>query len=191
MAGQVGRPREFDEEEVMTKIMNRFWKYGYEGTTLSDIISVTGLQKGSLYKAFGSKQNMYNLALGLYDRTVVKGAEALLTGNRPPLERIDAFLSFPIDAAFVNNDRRGCFLCNASSGYSGASPETLEQIQRGYKKLSRGLTAALEELRPLQSRENNAARTQMLLAVYSGLRVMARTAKTKQELEQARDSAIK
>jgi len=32
--GQVGRPREFDEDEVLGKIMSVFWQFGYEATKL-------------------------------------------------------------------------------------------------------------------------------------------------------------
>ncbi len=55
----VGRPRGFDETKVLKKVMELFWSRGYEGTGLADIISSTGLAKGSLYKTFGNKQNMY------------------------------------------------------------------------------------------------------------------------------------
>lgn len=190
MAGHVGRPREFDEEEVMTKIMNQFWKHGYEGTALSDIISVTGLQKGSLYKAFGSKHNMYVLALALYEQNVVNTAETLLKGGGTSYDRIKTFLSYPIEAAFSDNDRRGCFLCNASSDYTGTDTETLERVRRGFEKLTRGLRAALTDLHPKGAPDDISAKARMLLAIYSGLRVMARTAKDRKPLEQARDAAL-
>lgn len=190
MPGSVGRPREFDETDVLTQIMKQFWTYGYEGTALSDIIGATGLQKGSLYKAFGSKLKMYNLALSLYEQTAVKQAEELLKSPAPAFDRLKAFLSFPIDAAFINNDRRGCFLCNASSDYSGADPETLEQIQRGYKKLSKALSAAVADLKADTDEKTAENTAQMLLAIYSGLRIMARTTPSPAPLEKARDAAL-
>ena len=71
-----GRPREFDEADVLAKIMSLFWERGYEGTGLSDIMNATGLQKGSLYKAFGSKQDMYVRALTHYERLIVDNCRA-------------------------------------------------------------------------------------------------------------------
>ena len=44
----MGRPREFDEEVALTEIMNVFWAKGFEGTTLNDLVSATGMKKGSL-----------------------------------------------------------------------------------------------------------------------------------------------
>jgi len=94
---QPGRPREFDPDEVLSKIMQLFWENGYEGTGLSDIIAATGMGKASLYSAFGNKQEMYLKALARYEALMVDSAVAILrAGDRPPLERINAFLSAPM-----------------------------------------------------------------------------------------------
>ncbi len=61
----MGRPREFDVDEALTKIMAVFWAKGFEGSSLSDLVAATGLKKGSLYAAFGDKRAMYLKALAL------------------------------------------------------------------------------------------------------------------------------
>ena len=75
---QPGRPREFDPDETLSKIMRLFWENGYEATGLSEITSVTGLGKASLYKAFGNKQSMYLKALKHYEGLMVDAAVAVL-----------------------------------------------------------------------------------------------------------------
>ena len=57
-----GRPREFDETQVLRQIMKLFWRGGYEGVSLSDIMTETGLKKGSLYAAYGDKRVLVWLA---------------------------------------------------------------------------------------------------------------------------------
>ena len=64
----MGRPREFNEEEALAKIMDVFWARGFEGATVSDLMAATGLKKGSLYAAFGDKRAMYLKALALWIR---------------------------------------------------------------------------------------------------------------------------
>jgi len=186
----VGRPREFDEDEVMEKIMNLFWEQGYEGTGLSDIMKSTGLQKGSLYKAWGSKHGMYIRALAHYDRMAVDGAVTLLTSERPPFERITDFLSIPIIAAWDNQDWRGCFLCNASADHAALDEETRNLVQRGYGKMGRALAGAVTALQPDWAEDKVTQTAQHLLAVYSGLRVMARSAMPRATLENAREAAL-
>ncbi|WP_045835299.1 TetR/AcrR family transcriptional regulator [Hyphomicrobium sp. 99] len=69
-AVQKGRPREFDKEEVLDKALHVFWERGYEGTSLSDLTEAMGINRPSLYAAFGNKEELFKLAL---DRYVEKG----------------------------------------------------------------------------------------------------------------------
>lgn len=59
----MARPREFDEYVVVTQVASLFAKQGFNGTSLDDLVTTTGLQRGSIYKAFGSKLNLFHLAL--------------------------------------------------------------------------------------------------------------------------------
>lgn len=62
----MGRPREFDYEHVVSKVTEVFWAKGFQGTSLDDITSVTGLNKGSIYSSFGNKEALFRLALRRY-----------------------------------------------------------------------------------------------------------------------------
>ena len=188
--GSVGRPREFDEADVLTKIMSLFWEKGYEGTGLSDIMAVTGLQKGSLYKAFGSKHEMYVLALAHYEHLMVDAAANALKTDGDPVERIRAFLSAPIDAAWNRNDQRGCFLCNASADHAALDLETQALVIRGYAKLEAALRVAVSEVRADWPPPTVGQFAQLLLSVYSGLRVMARARVKRDRLEGARNAGL-
>ena len=57
----MARPREFDEKIVLAKARTLFATQGYNGTTADDLVKATGLLRGSLYKAFGSKRNLFEL----------------------------------------------------------------------------------------------------------------------------------
>ena len=55
----MARPREFDIEEVLGRASVVFARQGYHGTSIDDLVKATGLLRGSIYKAFGSKRNMF------------------------------------------------------------------------------------------------------------------------------------
>ena len=61
-----GRPREFDRDDVLGHAMTLFWEKGFEASSLSDIVEATGLNKSSLYNAFGSKSELFSTALERY-----------------------------------------------------------------------------------------------------------------------------
>lgn len=59
----MGRRKLFDEKKVIKNIGETFIKYGYEGTSLDDLVKATGVLRGSLYSTFGSKHGMFMTAL--------------------------------------------------------------------------------------------------------------------------------
>ena len=104
----IGRPREFDEDEALAKILDVFWAKGFEGTSMSDLETATGLRKGSLYAAFGDKRAMYLKALALYGRTAIDDVRACAHWHRragathwqiPPSRRSMPWQSRMIDEA--------------------------------------------------------------------------------------------
>lgn len=59
----MARPRAFDEELVLAQARRLFAAQGYNGTSIDDLVKATGLLRGSLYKAFGSKRNLFEILL--------------------------------------------------------------------------------------------------------------------------------
>ncbi|GAA2583960.1 TetR/AcrR family transcriptional regulator [Actinomadura fulvescens] len=61
-----GRPREFDVDERLDRALEVFWRQGYEGTALSDLTEAMGINKPSLYAAYGNKEALFLKALDRY-----------------------------------------------------------------------------------------------------------------------------
>ena len=62
----MGRPREFDAEKALESALHVFWRKGYEGTSLSDLTEAMGINRPSLYAAFGNKEELFRKALDRY-----------------------------------------------------------------------------------------------------------------------------
>ena len=170
-----GRPREFDDTEKLRTIMSLFWKNGFEGVSLSQIMTETGLQKASLYAAFGDKRSMYLKALQQYHQDVVANAAAALQDESvAPETRLEAFLTAPVMAAEAD-DRTGCFLCNASADQADLDGAVKAQVWRGFDHLSAAVSATLAQLHPDLNESDRAAQAQIILALYSGFRIQVRS----------------
>ena len=186
----MGRPREFDEDEALAKIMDVFWEKGFEGASMSDLETATGLRKGSLYAAFGDKRAMYRKSVEFYGRAAIDKSVALLTGVDAPDRRIGKFLQAPIDAVAVAHDRRGCFLCNASIDQAAVDPETQRSVTGSFERLGGVLEKVLSELGPIDNSRRRAS-AQHLLSVYFGLRVLAKAGQPVRMLKAAREAALR
>jgi TetR/AcrR family transcriptional repressor of nem operon len=58
----------FDEDEAIDKAMHVFWEKGFEPASMADLIAGIGITRGSLYNAFGGKEQLFVKALKKYDR---------------------------------------------------------------------------------------------------------------------------
>jgi len=59
----MARPRNFDEATVIGQAAGVFGRLGFNGSSVDDLLAATSLQRGSLYKAFGSKRNLFEKVL--------------------------------------------------------------------------------------------------------------------------------
>ncbi|KAF0222250.1 MAG: transcriptional regulator [bacterium] len=62
----VGRPREFDIDKALESALQVFWSKGYEGASLEDLTKAMGINRPSLYSAFGNKEELFRKALDRY-----------------------------------------------------------------------------------------------------------------------------
>src|SRR5580700_2869822 len=62
----LGRPRAFNAEKALDRAMEVFWRKGYLGTSLSDLTDAMGINRPSLYAAFGNKKSLFRKVLDRY-----------------------------------------------------------------------------------------------------------------------------
>jgi AcrR family transcriptional regulator len=122
---KTGRPREFDPEKVLDRALKVFWKKGYDGTSMSDLTEAMGINKPSLYAAFGDKESLFRKAI---DRYVEMNASHIQDALNEPTAQAVAQKLWTSPLANCANSRgpRGCFLVQGSL----ASSDTSQALQR-------------------------------------------------------------
>ena len=181
----MARPREFDEEAVLDAAVQCFWRFGYEATSVKDLIEETGLTAASLYNAYGDKRGLFRASL---DRYVNEGV-----GNRirrcealPPLEAIHTFFDEILSRSLRDRQHKGCMLVNSALE---VAPHDAE-----FQKIIAGVLSRIESffLRRITAGQANRTITQSLpaevlarhlLGVLMGVRVLARVRPEKALLE--------
>lgn len=129
-----GRPRAYDPDRAMDRATATFWRAGYSATSLDDLTAATGMNKPSLYGAFGDKRALYLAALERYTEAGrVAMVEALRPGLslREGLKRVyDTALQFYLPA---NETARGCFLIGTATTESVEDPEVRQRLREGLR----------------------------------------------------------
>ena len=66
-----GRPPAFCQEQALEKALHVFWQRGYEGASMAELTEALGMNKPSIYAAFGNKEELFRKALARYQQGAV------------------------------------------------------------------------------------------------------------------------
>jgi AcrR family transcriptional regulator len=106
-----GRPRAYDPQAALRRATDMFWKTGYSATSLDDISAATGMNRPSLYAAFGDKHALYLEALAEYWRLSLAATREALAGDGPLDEALMRAYDAALSIYFSGEGRpRGCFV---------------------------------------------------------------------------------
>ena len=187
-----GRPALFEPDQVVEQVADLFWARGFDGVSLSDITSATGLSKSSLYNSFGDKDSLFKSALSRYHaQTVQAGAEWLAADDgTDPMEKLDQLLSGPADDVHGRLDARGCFLCNTSADGLGRAPDIDTLVGDGFSALESGLIVLLQRHAPDAPDTTIRDAARLALTTYIGLRIRSRTKPARAEFDSVRTATV-
>lgn len=108
----MARTREFDVDKALEAAMELFWEKGYEATSLQDLTSRMGIQRPSIYAAFGDKQELFEAALRRYTKLHASHVRASLYNQSSAKQAIRAFFEQLIEEEYTGKPSRGCFCLN-------------------------------------------------------------------------------
>jgi TetR/AcrR family transcriptional repressor of nem operon len=140
----VGRPREFDPDQVLNSAMHAFWAKGYEATSLNDLMSATGLHKGSLYQAFGDKHSLFIRALNLYLEDMRRQKNEILNRAKTPLSGLREAVHAMVELADDSPCPKGCMVINALTELAPHDPEVKEILMTHLQGMRSSITNAIE-----------------------------------------------
>jgi AcrR family transcriptional regulator len=192
-----GRKRCFDKSDALDKAMRVFWENGYAGTSVTDLTDALGINKPSLYAAFGNKEQLFNATLEHYTSHYGTPILKLLTDpvETPFAERLRAYMLGITDLVTSKQSPKGCFIVksNCEAG-SSAIPEdielSLQAMRSDHQKEIREAVEAEQRTGLLLKSIKPADIADYLLSVLYGISVQARQGKSKKELSKVIDIAI-
>ena len=88
----MARKASYDLPEVRQKALDLFWAKGFRGTSLKDLENALDMRPGSIYAAFGSKENLYQDTLALYAETIRQDFEQTMAAAPSALSGVAAYV---------------------------------------------------------------------------------------------------
>lgn len=183
----LGRPRSFDFDEALDQALNVFWRKGFEGTSLPDLTQAMGINRPSLYAAFGNKEALFRKAV---DRYQTLSAERIHKALEEPelLVAIEKLLRGNIELFTDPRNPRGCFIVQGALACGDAADELKEEMAQRratFTTLLRKRISLAIECRELAADTNAADLARYVAALSHGIAVQAADGASRAELLRA------
>ena len=107
-----GRPKAFDEGEVLAAAMNYFWEHGYSNASLDNLLIAMGIKKSSFYHTFRSKEELFSRTLELYRKETLVYLNALKKDIGPKATLL-MLTELTIKELRNTGNVKGCLLVNS------------------------------------------------------------------------------
>ncbi|MGB6395155.1 MAG: TetR/AcrR family transcriptional regulator [Bradyrhizobium sp.] len=173
----MARPRSFDPDEALDLARDVFWQKGFQGASLDDITAATGLNKPSLYAAFGDKDALFLKVLDRYHARIVANAERILKEGSAARDAIERWLTSFVPFCSGIKGSRGCLSVNTAADGAADQKAVRKRIERFNRKLEQLLSNRLRADRAQFSEAFDPdAAAHAIMAIYLGLMVLAKDA---------------
>ncbi len=182
-----GRPKIFDEKDVIRKASEIFWKKGYEASSAEEILKAMNMGKGSFYLHFkGGKKELYQRSLELFS---TEAMERFYKNLSQEPDEIDFLKQFLLSLSDAPNDRKqkGCYLGNGVVEMSNLDVKTKDQAGALLNKLEAAfakIIAKAQKTGRLKTQVSPALLAKYLINVRNGINVTARTEKNAKVLKE-------
>jgi len=173
--------------------MQVFWRKGYAGTTPQDLVDELGIGRGSLYATFGSKRELFDLALKRYRLQQGDMLTGIIDRPGPVKARLRAALQFIVEMNAADPDRRGCMAVNTAAELAGADPRAVLDVRDMFRRNQDAIEAVIAEgQRSGEVRRDipTAALAAHLLTTGIGLQLLVKTVEDPLDLTAVVEAAI-
>lgn len=182
-----GRPRQFDSDTVLRAASECFRTSGFEGTSLDDLAAATGLNRPSLYAAFGGKRALYIAVLERTYARLVRAFDSMEDMDLTPRQVLELVFRYTIDGYVTGANAAGGCLAVTTAALTGLEDELVRTSFARFLALEDHRIAGLLA----KAGDTNAdAHARIAASVIHSLSTRVRAGATREELEQVAQDCI-
>jgi TetR/AcrR family transcriptional repressor of nem operon len=189
----MARSKAFDHDQVVERAMEAFWSYGYEPTSVQDLVEHTGINRGSLYDTFGSKHDLFIEALERYEEQRFARLIRMLEQPGSVREAIAQLFGELLEGAVSCTQRRGCLLTNSAVELAPHDPVVADRIRSKFGQLEETFCKALVRAQQdgeVSAEQDPRALARFLTSSLQGLQVVAKTSPDRAVLQDVVDVTL-
>ncbi|MGJ8669838.1 MAG: TetR/AcrR family transcriptional regulator [Oceanococcus sp.] len=181
----IGRPLSFDREQALDRVADVFRERGFEGASLQNLLSATGLSKSSLYQQYGNKQELFDQCLARYADAAEADMRAALAKAASGRDFVAGLLQQIVDEP---TPVKGCLIFNTASDLSQLDPHVAAKIRQVFVQFRAIIIAAMEQDQAngkLAQASSPKDLANYLMATMGGLRTLMKGGMNRAELSRS------
>jgi AcrR family transcriptional regulator len=189
-----GRPRAYEPDVALARALDLFRQGGFAATSLDDLSAATGMNRPSLYGAFGDKRALYIKSYQLYRDDARAAMVDVFRNDEPIRERLARIYAIALDL-YLSGDGgpRGCFTVMTAASAAVSDPRIRAMVTEGFTELDKAFAACFrlaKERGELPASADPQAQAQIASAAIHTIAIRARAQTPRAELEAIVKSAI-
>lgn len=173
--------------------MRVFWKHGYRATSVQDLMKAAGVQKQSLYGAFGDKHSLFLRCLSLYTKKTLLEVGTMLNQPKSPLKGIERVMQYATRAPDSENSPVGCLMANTALELGARDAEVLNEVRRMFRGFERLFASAIRKAQDqgeIGANVDTVAAGQYLTNAINGIRILEKTGAPRQQIKTVVDMTL-
>ena len=189
-----GRPRAYQPDVALGKALDLFRKDGFAATSLDDLSAATGMNRPSLYGAFGDKRELFIKSYQRYREDARAAMAGIFRDELPIRQRLARIYAVALDI-YLSGDAgpRGCFTVMTAASEAVSDPDIRAMVLEGFAELDKAFAACFRRAREkgeLPSSADPATLAQLASATIHTIAIRARARTPRGELEAIVNGAI-
>jgi AcrR family transcriptional regulator len=189
-----GRPRAYEPEVALAKALDLFREGGFAATSLDDLSAATGMNRPSLYGAFGDKRELYIKSYARYRADARAAMAGIFKTDLPIKKRLARIFAVALDI-YLSGDQgpRGCFTVMTAASEAVADPDIRAMVLEGFTELDKAFAACFRIAREkgeLPASADPVVLAQLASATIHTIAIRARAQVPRRELEAIVKGAI-
>jgi len=188
-----GRPRAYQPDVALGKALDLFRKDGFAATSLDDLSAATGMNRPSLYGAFGDKRALYIKSYQRYRDDARAAMIGIFRDEMPIRQRLQKIYAVALDIYLSGESPRGCFTVMTAASEAVADPDIRAMVLEGFAELDKAFAACFrlaKEKGELVGSADTTVLSQLASATIHSIAIRARAGVPRKELEAIVKGAI-
>ena len=188
-----GRPRAYQPDVALGKALDLFRKDGFAATSLDDLSTATGMNRPSLYGAFGDKRALYIKSYQRYRDDARAAMTDIFRDEMPIRRRLHKIYAVALDIYLSGESPRGCFTVMTAASEAVADPDIRAMVLEGFAELDKAFAACFrlaKERGELVGSADTTVLSQLASATIHSIAIRARAGVPRRDLEAIVEGAI-